>query len=76
MSSLKETENKTPVRQLLSRDRRFVVEVLSMELIYGSPIRTGCLSGLPLSKVRHKILMTFRNDFHPLHVSLGADAYS
>ncbi|MFI5425037.1 MAG: hypothetical protein ACHQXG_09650 [Nitrososphaerales archaeon] len=41
MSSLKETENKTPVRQLLSRDRRFVVEVQSMELIDGSPIRTG-----------------------------------
>jgi len=35
------TENETPVRQLLSRDRRFFVEVLSMELIDGSPIRTG-----------------------------------
>ena len=36
-------ENETPVRQLLSRDRRFVVEVLTMELIdrRWSPIRTG-----------------------------------
>ncbi|MGB8164037.1 MAG: hypothetical protein WCF14_03410 [Nitrososphaeraceae archaeon] len=43
MSSLKMTENETPVRQLLSRNRRFVVEVLSMELIdeRWSPIRTG-----------------------------------
>lgn len=80
MSSLKMIENETPVRHLLSRDRRFVVEVLSMELIDGrwNPNRTGVidflsgfLSGLPRSKVRHEILMTFRNDFHPLHVSLG-----
>ena len=43
MLSPKMIENETPVRQLLSRDRRFVVEVLTMELIDGkwSPIRTG-----------------------------------
>jgi len=43
MSSLKMIENETPVRHLLSRDRRFVVEVLSMELIDGrwNPNRTG-----------------------------------
>ncbi len=34
-------ENETPVRQLLSRDRRFVVEVLSMELITGDGVPLG-----------------------------------
>ncbi|HMK59307.1 MAG TPA: hypothetical protein VK462_09625 [Nitrososphaeraceae archaeon] len=43
MSSLTMIENETPVYQLLSRNRRFMVEVLTMERIDGrwSPIRTG-----------------------------------
>jgi hypothetical protein len=64
-----------------------VEEVLIMELVdrRWSSTRTGGIDFLsvllllewsPLSKVQHKVLISFMDGFRSLHVYLGADASS